>query len=97
MAKKELPFKSIKITLSSEALHRLDYITKQASFRSYSSGIEECVRVVYDLIREIYSVAGDTSQSTITLSEENEAEAFKRILMRMARFTGRAFVPESKK
>jgi len=96
MSDKELPFKSIKITLSSEALARLDYIVKQASFRSYSSGVEECIRAIYDLVQEVEAVVGANEQPITTPTIDEVTRAFERIGMRMTRFTGRSIVPKSK-
>lgn len=93
----EIPFKSVKITLSEEALSKLDFIIKDAAFRSYSSGIEECIRVVYDLMQEIYSTIGDRNEPITLATREKQAEAFNRIIMRMARFTGRALAPKTTK
>lgn len=97
MSDKELPFKSIKITLSSEALARLNFIVKEASFRSYSSGIEECIRAVYDLMYEAYSVVGDPTQQAVDMNVNERAEGFRRMIMRLSRFTGRSFVVKTPK
>jgi metal-responsive CopG/Arc/MetJ family transcriptional regulator len=83
----ENPFKSIKITLSEEALSRLDKIVKNASFRSSSSGIEECIRLVYDLIEEVHSTIG-REKGTYRVDVQDEAQSFVRMATRMSRFTG---------
>lgn len=85
----EMPFKSMKITLSEEAIERLDSITKGASFRSNSSTIEECIRVVYDIIHELYSVVGTPDEEVKPTTRNAESSGFERIAMRMSRFTGR--------
>lgn len=95
MSEPEYPFKSLKITLSEEALARLDEIVKKSSFRSYSSGVEECIRVVYDVMAEVHSVIGQPHAPLTTPTIDEEIEGFKRISMRMSRFTGRHLVPES--
>ena len=92
----ETPFRSIKITLSEEALARLDFIVKQASFRSYSSGIEECIRAIYDLTKEVWSVTGQPEEPYVSASKDMESEAFKRITMRMSRFTRRILARKKK-
>ena len=89
MSGEEVPFRSMKITLSEVAVETLDKIVKKASFRSSSSGIEECIRATYDVIEEIESVAGKRGDLQVTMTKENEAEAFIRILARFSRFTGR--------
>ncbi len=89
----ETPFKSMKITLSEEAINRLEKIMKRASFRSNSSTVEECVRVVYDIIYEIYSVCGGPDGELKASTKDQESEAFVRIVMRMSRFTGRVVCP----
>jgi len=93
MVKKKLPFKSIKVTLSTEALSRLNSIVNQASFRSFSSGVEECIRAVYDIMEDIYAVIGERDEPIIGISEFESARAFERIGMRMSRFTGRSITP----
>jgi hypothetical protein len=84
----ETPFKSMKITLSEEALARLDKIVKNASFRSYSAGIEECIRGLSDVLVEVGTVIGD-SNVAVTATEYEEARGFERIAMRLSRFTGK--------
>ena len=85
----ELPFKSIKITLSQEALDRLDKIVKEASFRSFSSGVEESIRAFSDVLEEVKTVIGDEDEEDKAATDEQEARAFERIGMRVSRFTGR--------
>jgi hypothetical protein len=97
MSEPESSFKSLKITLSDEALARLAEIVKNASLRSLSSGIEECIRVVYDVIDEVHSVTGRPTAPLTNPTVEEESDGFERISMRMARFTGRYLVPKPKK
>ena len=79
-------FKPIRITLSEEAFNRLDKIMKAAKFRNYSSTVEECIRVVSDIIGEIYTVQGGREKATV---DPNAAWlAYIRIGTRMSRFTG---------
>jgi len=82
-------FKPIRITLSEEAFDRLDKIMKDAKFRSYSSTIEECIRVVSDIIGDLRSVIGKKDDPFRPFDEEIAAEAFTNITVRMDRFTGR--------
>ena len=51
----EKPFKSMRITLSDDAVEKLTIIKKRGRFRSYSGTIEEVIRAMYELI-PIYSV-----------------------------------------
>ena len=85
----EEEFKPIRITLSDEAFARLDTIMKDAAFRSYSSTIEECVRVVHDIIGDIWDVAGKRGDPTKQFSDADAAQALAKIITRMDRFTGR--------
>ena len=83
-------FKPIRITLSEEAFDRLEKIMKGATFRNYSSTVEECIRVVFDIIGEIYTVQGGQEKATV---DPNAAwMAYIRIATRMSRFTGLTIV-----
>ena len=74
-------FKPIRITLSEEGFSRLEKIMKKASFRNYSSAIEECIRVVSDI--------SDYVRPLGEFSEETAFNAFIVIATRMSRFTGK--------
>lgn len=89
-------FKPVRITLSQEAFDRMERIMKDAAFRSYSSTIEECIRVVFDIVREIESTAGRKGDPEIDVPLEVRVESWNRILMRMGRFTERVLVPARK-
>ena len=78
-------FKSIRITLSEEAFDRMEEIMKKASFRSYSSTVEECIRAIYDVIRDLNRVMG-TEGKLHTPTEL--AYEYKTIATRLSRFTG---------
>lgn len=82
-------FKPIRITLSQEAFDRLNYIMKMASFRSNSSAIEECIRVVYDIILEITPVVGDKDEPFKPFIKDEVFQTFTNIATRLSRFTGR--------
>ena len=90
-------FKPIRITLSEEAFDRLEKIIKDASFRSYSSAIEECIRVVYDIILDVSEIAGKKGEPE---KEFTPMQAFYKLVTigtRIERFTGRQFeiqIPE---
>jgi len=86
----EEEFKPIRITLSDEAFDRLDKIMKAAPFRSYSAAIEECIRVVSDIINDITPVIGNSSEPTKKVESGIAAHTFLTIVTRMSRFTNRA-------
>jgi len=87
-----MPFKSIRVTLSDEAVDRMEHIMKSARFRSASSTIEECIRVTYDLMQEVYSVSPPGAPPR-TQSEAEVRSFFERAIMRLSRFTGARLVP----
>lgn len=90
MSKEEPSFKSLRVTLSEEAFERLDDIMKRGSFRSYSSTVEECVRVVYEIIRDISTQIEETSKREDEgVSDEEMRDMFLRVSTRMARFIGK--------
>ncbi len=89
---KKEPFKSIRITLSEEATDILEKIMNDASFRSTSSTIEECIRAISDIISEMYLVLGQLEpgeESNLVINDEEFVQSFQRIVMRLNRFTGR--------
>lgn len=90
-------FKPIRITLSQEAFDRMEYIMKNAKFRSYSSTIEECIRVVFEIINEIYLVAGSIDDPAVQLQPQDCIDSLGRIIVRMFRFTGKTIVPQSRR
>ncbi len=85
----EESFKAIRITLSEEAFDIMEKIMKDSSFRSYSSTIEESIRVLSDIINEIHTIAGERDENDVLISDAQCAEAFARIGVRLYRFTGR--------
>lgn len=85
----EEEFKPIRITLSDEAFTRLDTIMKVAAFRSYSSTIEECIRIVYDIIEDIWAVIGKKDDPYTAYTFQEAAFGFETIATRMTRITGR--------
>lgn len=86
-------FKPIPITLSGEAFARMEYTMKEAKFRSYSSTIEECIRVVFDVINEIHLIAGAKDDPTTEPDIQDCLASLARIIVRMYRFTGRTILP----
>jgi len=89
-------FKAIRITLSEEAFERLGKIMNTAAFRSNSSAIEECIRVVHNIIEDIWIVLGAKGAPPGSFTDQQAAYAFRTIAARMGRFTDRAvqWVPE---
>ena len=83
----EVPFKSIKITLSDEAISKLAYLRFVGSFRSNSATVEECIRTVFDISQNIGSEIERTAkenQKIVPLSIQ--AETLRRITFRIGRF-----------
>lgn len=84
----EAEFKSMRITISDEASARLEGIMKRASFRSYSSTVEECIRVVHDLTSEIYTLTKTPDGQFRKMTHEDKLAGFDRLVIRMQRITG---------
>jgi hypothetical protein len=85
-------FKAVRITLSDEAFARLEEITKMASFRNYSSAIEECIRVVSEITADIYVVLGKKDDPPKLFNSAEAELGFTTIATRMWRITGRRVV-----
>jgi len=90
-------FKPIRITLSEEAFDRMEKIMKGAKFRSASSTIEECIRVVFDIIGDVYLILGSKGAPITPFDDAQAARAFETIATRMDRFTGRVVVEKIEK
>ena len=88
MSQEEPSFKSLRITLSEEALRRLDQVMKEAAFRSSSSTVEECIRVVYEIMRDLKAQEEFSRKRGGEFSDEEMRDTFLRLTARMARFTG---------
>lgn len=82
-------FKAIRITLSDEAFGRLENIIKEASFRSYSSAIEECIRIVSEIALDVSDVIGVKNEPFKPFTESQANLGFNKIATRMQRITGR--------
>lgn len=83
----EVPFISMKITLSEEAIKRLAELRQRGSFRSDSATIEECIRAVFDVAMDIcleLDRALATNQFPMPLGLQ--AEAFRRTVLKIGRF-----------
>jgi len=83
MSEEEVPFKSMKITLSEEAIEILDELRKSSAFRSYFMTIEECIRAI-DIITKDISAVWSSYQSNFP--PEVLMKAFRRHSMRLHRF-----------
>jgi len=84
MSGEEVPFKSMKITLSEDAIDKLGELVKMGSFRSYSSAVEECIRAVYDVSLDM-GILFKSTQGQI-LPPNAQQEAFRRYFLRLTRF-----------
>lgn len=82
-------FKAIRITLSQEAFDRMEKIMKDAKFRSYSSTIEECIRITSDIMDDIYLLAGERDAPMCNVEDKDLAETMRHTIIRMSRITGR--------
>ena len=87
MLRKEVPFKSIKITLSEEAINRLAQLRSRGSLRSDSATIEECIRTIYDISIDIAAEVDRTIRGNQKFMPVHiQAETLRRIAIRMLRF-----------
>lgn len=83
----EVPFKSIKITLSEDAIEKLAKLRQRGSFRSDSATIEECVRVIYDISSDLFiEIDSVLARNLKQMPLETQAELLKRIGIRIQRF-----------
>jgi len=89
---KESPFKSIRITLSEDAIVMLDGLKRSGKFRSYSAAVEETIRTLHDLLTEHAGLRyrinrlgeREDAEETCRLLESFGEAAFKRLM----RFVG---------
>ena len=87
MAEEEVPFKSIKITLSEDALDMLDALRKVGSFRSYSMTVEECIRSIFDVSQDITgSIQHAREMGTKPISPIQQSVILQRLSLRLKRF-----------
>lgn len=95
MSEDEVPFKSIKITLSDEALDLLDKIKKLGSFRTTSMTVEEIIRAFHDVVTKIWLAekwAADKGKTPIPADERLKVAEY--IAVRLTRFRE---IPKPKK
>jgi len=89
----EVPFKSLKITLSDEAIAKLQKLRTTAALRSDSATIEECIRTFYEIAMDVYYEADRAAQSALSTNSKlkpidigTQAELLRKIFLRMTRF-----------
>lgn len=94
----ETPFKSLKITLSDEALDKLSKLRFTACMRSDSATIEECIRTFYDIVMDFYfaldTAAQDSLRTNASVIREFTKDEQNKILEKVALRTAR-FIPAS--
>ncbi len=78
MSGEEVPFKSMKITLSDDVLEKTLELMKTGSFRSYSNVIEECIRAVYDVSFDMTAIFSSVPKGQ-RLRNEDLQEAFRNL------------------
>lgn len=78
----------MKITLSEEALEKLGELRQGGAFRSDSATIEECIRVVKDLISDFQFEIGSYMKNNPGkgIPQELQLELLRRIILRLSRF-----------
>lgn len=86
MSKEEVPFKSVKVTLSEEAIRMLGTLRYRGAFRSDSMTVEECIRRMYDICEDIGELLQLGEDRGEKLTSEEQAVALQRIGIRVKRF-----------
>lgn len=86
MSEEEVPFKSMKITLSEEALDMLAILRKKGYFRSNSMTIEECIRAIHDISGDIRAHIVYYKGKGEQVPPAEQLSAYKRYALRLARF-----------
>jgi Arc/MetJ-type ribon-helix-helix transcriptional regulator len=85
----ETPFKSIKITLSEEALDILAELRKKGYFRSDSMTIEESIRALFAMSNEMEGHMLFLARKKRSASPQEATEWLKSLTTRLARFMSR--------
>jgi len=85
----EVPFKSIRVTLSEEAVRILEDLRQRGYFRSDSMTIEECIRAVYAISNDMGAVASMQRGKGEKVPVTEQLEGYRRVVMRLARFIPR--------
>jgi len=86
----DVPFKTLKVTLSDEALEKLALLRQGGAFNSDSAAIEECVRMIYamfqDTVSELERAKVDRTGQVETMDLGRQAEMLRRFLLMLNRF-----------
>jgi len=82
----EAPFKSVRVTLSAEAMAMVAELRRTGSFRSDSATIEECIRAVYDVYEDMQMMGRVAKQQERKVSINEQAESYRRHVIRLSRF-----------
>lgn len=85
-SEEEEPFQKIRLTLSEVAIEKLDMLKKVGYFRSNSSTVEECIRVMYDIADEISMLVQEAEDIGEKASLRDQAIVLQRIGIRASRF-----------
>ena len=86
MSEEEVPFKSIKITLSEEAIDMLTTLRLKGAFRSNSMTIEGCIRAIYEICGDIQTYLRFYRDKNEIVPNVEQLSAYKRYVLRLARF-----------
>jgi hypothetical protein len=82
----EKPFRKIRLTLSEVAIEKLARLRDVGYFRSDSSTVEECIRVMDDIADEISALVQEGEDTGKKVSLQNQAIVLQRIDVRASRF-----------
>jgi hypothetical protein len=85
MTEEQVPFKSIKITLSEEALMLLEELKTAGSFRSNSMTIEESIRAFHYIVAQVRWATGRAKNGK-PIPEQIRITLARDIGVRLARF-----------
>ena len=94
--REEVPFRSMKITLSEEAVDMLDTLRKRGAFRSYSMTIEECIRAIDAVTTDLAALWSIYSPPEKQFPSRVLMEAFRRYSMRLMRFLDKDLILKKK-
>ena len=82
----EVPFRSVRVTLSDEAMAMVAELRRTGSLRSDSATIEECIRAVYDVYEDMQMMGRVAKQQERKVSINEQAESYRRHVIRLSRF-----------
>lgn len=93
MVKEASSFKSMKITLSEEALDLLEDIKEKGCFRSHSMAIEESIRALHDVLTHLdQGMAFAKDEKPIP--DAKKLEVIRDIAVRLSRFSVYRYLQE---